>query len=80
MIDTQSIQRNAEASATLAAAIAEYEARFGKVETLPIRIGEVITPFSIRCPEKPRAEELEEDNKSQISCSQIEKKKQRLDI
>lgn len=57
MSDTANIQAREPIRAELAEAMAAYEREFGKVETLPIRIGCPPAPvFSINIPGKPKAE------------------------
>lgn len=55
MIDLSNIQQREPLRATLAQQMAAFEALHGRVETLPIRIGNEPMPgFRITCPEKPR--------------------------
>lgn len=56
MTDLSSIQALDAARTDIAAKTAEYEARFGKVETLPIFVGDRPAPsFTVSVPGKPKA-------------------------
>lgn len=55
MSDLSCIQALDAARTDIAAKTAAYEAQFGKVETLPIRIGDApVEQFTIHNPEKPK--------------------------
>jgi AraC-like DNA-binding protein len=57
MIDLNNVQARDDYRINLAAQMAAFEERYGKVQTLPIRIGDApVETFSINSPGKPKAE------------------------